>query len=154
VLQVLFAAETGKQDPREVLELFERHFSSDRDDALKIHRVQRSYARDLVEVVSRDRESIDELIGQLSHHWKVYRISRVDLNILRMAIAEMTSFPEVPGRVTMDEAVDLGKRYGSDDSAAFINGILDRIYAVQNSPCAARNVREVIARLDEPVTTS
>ena len=102
VLQVLFAADVQDRDPEDLLPLLEDHFSSEQEDAVKVYRVMKGFARDLVATVSRDRIAIDRVIRELSHHWKLYRMNRVDRSILRMAIAEMTSFPEIPGRVTLD----------------------------------------------------
>lgn len=153
VLQVLFAADVQDRDPQELLSVFEDHFSNEQEEAIKVYRVMKDFARDLVAAVSQDRISIDRVIRKLSHHWKLYRMNRVDRSILRMAIAEMTSFPEIPGRVTLDEAVDLGKKYGTENSAAFINGILDKIHELQSGHPRAQNLQEILARLDEFDTT-
>ncbi len=153
VLQVLFAADARKQDPAEVWETLERHFESDPDEVIKMHRVVRVFARDLVRAVSRDMKIIDQLIAHLSHHWKLHRINRVDRNILRMAIAEITNFPEIPTRVVLNEAVDIGKKYGAENSSAFINGILDRIHALEPRPTSAAQLQEIITKLDESGTT-
>lgn len=77
-------------------------------------------------VVSR-REDIDRLIEKYAEHWKMDRMPVVDRNILRMAIYELQNFPDIPAKVVINEAVELGKRYNSDDSASFINALLDRI---------------------------
>jgi transcription antitermination factor NusB len=153
VLQVLFAADVQDRDPQDLLPVLEDHFSSEQEEAVKVYRVMKDFARDLVAAVSRDRISIDRVIRELSHHWKLYRMNKVDRSILRMAIAEMTSFPEIPGRVTLDEAVDLGKKYGTEHSAAFINGILDKIHELQRGHPPAQNLPEILARLDELDTT-
>ena len=70
---------------------------------------------------------IDDLIGKSSLNWKVPRMNRVDRNILRQAAYELAFEPEVPGRATLNEAIELAKRYGTEDSGKFVNGILDRI---------------------------
>jgi transcription antitermination protein NusB len=86
------------------------------------------YSRHLVEGVRSHLGSIDELIQTNSHNWKVYRMALVDKNILRIAIYEMVHSPEkVPVRAVINEAIELAKRFGSGDSRAFINGILDQI---------------------------
>jgi N utilization substance protein B len=154
VLQVLFAAEVQQTDPHSVLALFETHFRVDEDETLKLQRVVMDFARELVAAVARDKQDIDDLISRLSCHWKLYRMNRVDRNILRMAIAEMANFPDIPGKVTLDEAVDLGKRYGTEDSAGFINGILDRVHALTVVPPPPRDIKEIISRLDGFDTTN
>ena len=86
-----------------------------------------NFARKLVEGVCRRREEIDQLIEEHSENWKLSRMSRVDRNILRMAVLELLEMEDIPCKVTIDEAIELGKKYGTSDSGAFINGILDQI---------------------------
>ncbi|MCL6622573.1 MAG: transcription antitermination factor NusB [Syntrophobacterales bacterium] len=85
------------------------------------------YLEDLVGGVAAHQEELDALIRQVSQHWRLERMSLVDRNLLRLAIYEMKYHPEVPVKVVINEAVELAKRYGSEDSFAFINGILDRV---------------------------
>ena len=73
------------------------------------------------------RVAIDELIARCSEHWKVRRMGRVDRNTLRVAAYEIAFEPDVPTRVTLNEAIELAKRFGAEGSGAFVNGILDRI---------------------------
>jgi N utilization substance protein B len=153
VLQVLFAADTGKRDPLETLEFLESHFALHKDEDLKMHRIMSAFARDLVSAVAMDREALDELIAQLSHNWKLHRMNRVDRNILRMAIAEMIHFSETPGKVILNEAIDIGKKYGAENSAAFINGILDRIHALGTRPASAAAMLQILISLDQSAST-
>jgi len=153
VLQVLFAADARNEDPLDVLDFLEKHFESDQEDGLQLGRVVKDFARALVEAVSRDKEVIDKLITRLSHNWKLYRINRVDRNILRMAIAEMIAYPETPGRVVLNEAIEIGKKYGAENSSAFINGILDRIHVLEPRPHSAQQLQEILTTLDQPDTT-
>ena len=74
------------------------------------------------------KEEIDNLISSCSDNWSLARMSRVDRNILRMAVYELLYCPDIPPKVTLNEAIDLGKLYGSENSGSFINGILDAIY--------------------------
>jgi transcription antitermination protein NusB len=153
VLQVLFAADTQAEDPMDTFELMEGHFSADPEDLLKLGRVMMDYARDLVDEVSREKEILDKLISSVSLHWKLSRINRVDRNILRMAIAEMIRFPETPGKVILNEAIELAKDYGEENSAAFINGILDRIHAIEERPASTAELHKILTSLDESETT-
>ena len=89
-----------------------------------------SFARELVAGVDANRARIDELIGAAAEHWRLPRLSRVDLNLLRLATFEMLGRPEIPAAVTIDEAVEIARRYGSEDSSAFVNGVLDHIAGV------------------------
>ncbi len=87
-----------------------------------------THADRLVRGVLDSKQRIDELIAQTSEHWRIERMSRIDRNILRVAVYEMLFEPEVPGQVSIDEAVEIAKRYGDTGSRAFINGVLDRIW--------------------------
>jgi len=82
----------------------------------------------LVSGVGAGRPDIDALIERFSSNWKVSRMSGVDRNILRIAVFELLCCPDIPTRVTLNEAIDIGKRFGSEESGAFINGILDSIH--------------------------
>lgn len=88
----------------------------------------RPYSREVVVGVWENRTDLDRLISGSSKNWRVERMSRVDINILRIAIYEVLYMKDVPPKVSIDEAVELGKRYGTEESGAFINGILDHIY--------------------------
>ncbi len=70
---------------------------------------------------------IDEIIKDYSEHWRLSRMSRIDRNILRMAIYELVYLRDIPSPVTINEAVELAKKYGTEESGAFVNGILDKI---------------------------
>ena len=70
---------------------------------------------------------IDEIITTYSEHWRLQRMSTIDRNILRIAIYELLYLRNIPPPVTINEAVELGKRFGTEESGAFINGILDKI---------------------------
>jgi len=85
------------------------------------------FAKKLVEGVNRRQEEINGLIELHSEHWKLSRMSRVDRNILRIAVVEFLEMEDIPCKVTIDEAIELGKKFGTGESGAFINGILDQI---------------------------
>lgn len=87
-----------------------------------------SFARALIMGVRKNVSEIDRLIRLSSEHWRVERMALVDRNILRLAVYELLFRPEVPARVAMDEAIGLGKEFGTAESGAFINGVLDHIY--------------------------
>jgi N utilization substance protein B len=97
-------------------------------------------------VLDHGRE-IDQLIERFSENWRLDRMTLIDRNILRMAIFELIYCNDIPPKVTLNEAIDLGKRYGSEDSGSFINGILDRIQkeVVQkpNQPQKSQEVTKV-----------
>lgn len=118
-LQVLYQLNITKEDANRALARFEEHFSSQgaTDEFLK---------RLVLGVLEHCRE-LDRLIEQYLENWRLDRIDVIDRNILRMALFELLYCEDIPPKVTINEAIDLGKRYGSEDSGSFINGILDRI---------------------------
>ena len=85
------------------------------------------YTRFLLSGVKKEQATLDSYIAEASEHWKIGRITYVDKNILRVAIFEMLYSPEVPPKVAIDEALELAKKFGGEDSKDFVNGILDRI---------------------------
>ena len=86
-----------------------------------------TFARRLVEGVQGDRESIDAVIEKSSTNWRITRMPLVDRNILRLAVYELMQCEDIPGAVSINEAVELAKRFGGSDSRAFVNGIVDRV---------------------------
>ena len=87
----------------------------------------RDFIEGLVSCACENRDEIDELIGKYAKGWKVSRMSKVDLAILRLAVCEMVFVKETPFRVVINEAVELAKKYSSDEAPAFINGILGEL---------------------------
>ncbi len=85
------------------------------------------FALQLVNGVRSNLQEIDALIQSYSHHWRIDRMARIDRNVLRLGIFELKYLPDIPRSVSIDEAVELGKRFGTEDSSAFVNGLLDRI---------------------------
>ncbi|MFH1468893.1 MAG: transcription antitermination factor NusB [Pseudomonadota bacterium] len=88
---------------------------------------ERRFANALVQGVQENTQRIDALIEEASLNWRLVRMPVVDRNILRLACYELIGCPEIPVSVTINEAVELAKRFGGDDSRAFVNGILDRV---------------------------
>jgi N utilization substance protein B len=85
------------------------------------------FSERLVEGVHERREAIDALIDQCSTNWRLVRMPVVDRNILRMAAFELLACDDIPPNVSINEAIELGKKYGSADTKAFVNGIVDRM---------------------------
>ena len=118
-IQVLYQVEMAQSDLAEAVRLFCEHF--------KAPESIRDFAFELARGANEHREEIDTLIKRFSEHWRLERMPTVDRNILRLAIYELLYRPDIPAKVSINEAVDIGKKYGSEDSGSFINGILDRI---------------------------
>ena len=119
-IQVLYHLEYNPGDPEESFDAVCKSFLPPKEI--------RPFAKDLVLGVWRNKEDLDKLIGRASKNWRIERMSRVDRNILRMAVFEVLYMGDIPPKVSIDEAVELGKRFGTEDSGAFVNGVLDCIY--------------------------
>ena len=87
-----------------------------------------NFAKRLIATIEKNRETIDRKIQQFSKNWKFERMAIIDRNILRIATSEILFMPDIPEKVSINEAVEIAKTYSSSDSYAFINGILHRIY--------------------------
>lgn len=74
-----------------------------------------------------NQEKIDKIISDFSHHWQLSRMGKVDRNILRISIYELLYVKDIPLKVTINEGIELAKKFGTERSSAFINGILDRV---------------------------
>jgi len=87
------------------------------------------FSEELVLGVCGHLRELDSLIGKASKNWRLERIAKVDRSILRLAVYELLYRDDIPPKVSINEAVDLGKKFGTEESGAFINGILDKIYS-------------------------
>ena len=119
-LQALYQLDTSGGSAADVLAGLWAHFEPVDDDT-------KTFAEALVRGAQREQTVIDELIQRASTNWKIERMARVDRNILRLAVYEILKRSDVPVKVTLNEAIELSKKYGSEESSAFVNGILDRI---------------------------
>jgi N utilization substance protein B len=88
----------------------------------------RTYARELVAKTQESRDRVDVLIRSHAANWDLGRMAAIDRNLLRMAITELCSFDLVPPKVVIDEAVEIAKIYGTDESSRFVNGVVDSVY--------------------------
>ena len=86
-----------------------------------------AYGRQLIEGIHAHADDIDRLLAGHSHNWRVERMSSVDRNILRLAIYEMLHRDDIPPVVSINEAVDIAKKFSTQDSGKFVNGILDKV---------------------------
>jgi N utilization substance protein B len=87
----------------------------------------REFARKLVAAVIEHKAELDAELAAVAENWEVARMAVVDRNILRLGVAEMMSHPETTHNVVIDEAVELAKRFSSDEAGAFVNGLLDKL---------------------------
>lgn len=118
-LQMLYQMEASGVSAQQAIHLFWSNLGATREGEDFANRLVRGYED--------EHERIDGIIRDVSQHWRLERMTRVDRNILRLATYELLRMEDVPRRVTLNEAVELAKRFGSDQSAGFVNGVLDRI---------------------------
>jgi transcription antitermination factor NusB len=119
-IQVLFHMEFNPGDPDDVFDLMAKHFNPPE--------TIRAFSRSLVRGVCEKKDYLDTLIRQASMNWRLERMASVDRCILRLGIFEMLFVQDIPPKVSIDESVELGKIYGTEDSGAFINGVLDSLF--------------------------
>ena len=119
-IQVLFHLDFSPDDPDGTFELIYKNFSSKRSI--------RPFSKELVLGVRENMAEIDKVLARASKNWRLERMSRLDRSILRLAAFEILFREDIPPKVSIDEAVEVGKKFGSEDSGSFINGILDNIY--------------------------
>jgi len=119
-MQALFYMDMAKCHSDENLQLF-----------CQVHQPPektRSFFLKLVQGVNYTRTSVDTVISKYSDNWTMGRMSGVDRNVMRIAVFEMAFCPNIPHKVSINEAIDIGKAFGYEESGAFINGILDSIH--------------------------
>ena len=87
-----------------------------------------AYVATLVKGILKEQADVEEILVKYLKNWKLSRVSKIEQTIFLMAIYELKYHPEVPGKVVINEAIELGKKYSTKESAGFINGILDSIY--------------------------
>ena len=119
-IKVLFYIEFSKDDPTLAFNFICSSFGASEDI--------KTFSRELILGVCGHINNIDSMIAQASHNWRLERIARVDRSVLRLAVYELMYRDDIPPKVSINEAVDVGKKFGSEESGAFINGVLDRIY--------------------------
>ena len=118
-VQVLFHLGINGGDPSAAFDLICEHFDASESIA--------PFARMLSVGVHTQQEELDGLIQRASKNWRLERMPLLDKSILRLSVYEMLYIRDIPPKVSIDEAVELGKRFGTEESGSFINGVLDNI---------------------------
>jgi N utilization substance protein B len=118
-MQALFSMDANQDASPQMLELFCENFTPPKR-ALP-------FFTKLVNGVLKAKPQIDALIERFSKNWSVQRMACVDRNVMRIAVFEMLFCSDIPPKVSINEAIDIGKKFGTEDSGAFINGIVDSI---------------------------
>ncbi|MBI5073750.1 MAG: transcription antitermination factor NusB [Nitrospirae bacterium] len=119
-LQMLFQYEfTGHRSDFRAVE--------DLDPAKKEHKDIKQFSEELVSGTLEHLDEIDERIRQAAEHWKMDRMASVDRNIMRFAVFELLYRNDIPPKVTINESLEIAKKFSSSEAASFINGLLDKI---------------------------
>ena len=140
-LQVLYGLNFVDIDVQKALDLFWGNFVAPK--------TAKKFAAFLVQGTCEHKEELDKLIAGCSDNWSLGRMSKVDINILRLAVFEFLYCEDIPPKVTLNEAVDLGKTFGSENSGSFINGILDALNLKLNK----KNATNLLDRKSRPSKT-
>ncbi len=124
-MQALFSMDSSLDFSLERLDHFKSNFACSKKSL--------SFFMELTEGIIEKKERLDEIIDHFSKNWKLSRMTQVDRNILRLGVYELLFRKSIPSKVTINEAIEIGKKFGTDDSGAFINGILDSVrIAIKN----------------------
>jgi transcription antitermination protein NusB len=118
-LQALYQIDVAATDIDEALGRFWKSFEP-------VEAEVRGLTEELVRGVAKNRRAVDDTIERTSTNWRLDRMARVDRNVLRLAVYELLR-TDVPVKVVINEAIELGKKYGTESSGAFINGVLDKV---------------------------
>ncbi|MDZ4063096.1 MAG: transcription antitermination factor NusB [Coriobacteriia bacterium] len=121
-LQILYQREITGDDVGQILE--HRSYSAEDGEPS-------AFCASLVEGVEANLDEIDEQLSAISEHWTVLRMPLVDRNILRLAVYEILHVDDIPDSVSINEAVEMAKTYGGEDSSKFVNGVLGRLAEIQ-----------------------
>ena len=126
VLQVLYQDDLNTDQPEDIrLRFINARLNQDRSLV--------EFAEDLLAGVRRHRDKVDQQLEEIARNWKLSRMAATDRNVLRLGAYEIL-FTETPNRVSVNEAIELAKRYGTNNSSQFVNGVLDRL--MNNQPPA------------------
>lgn len=120
-MELLFSMELTKDDASYAIENFMENYEED------INELDLQYIKTILSGVEQNKAEIDKIIEGNLQNWKVDRISKINLTILRMAIYEMQNLKDVPGKVAVNEALELCKIYSDEKSVSFINAVLDKV---------------------------
>ena len=127
--------DTGRRRAREVTfrVLYQSDLTGDAPDAAwrnadeRLNEDQAQLVGDVVQLIAERRGDVDAVLRRAAEKWPLERIAATDRSVLRAAVGELMARPGTPARVVLDEAIEIAKRYGSNESGRFVNGVLDRV---------------------------
>jgi N utilization substance protein B len=121
-LRILYFMDVAEVSGTQAIKSYWGHLMGPQESSEEVE-----FANKIVSSFADQRDAVDGMIRSSSHHWRLERMPIVDRNVLRVAIVELREMGDIPKRVTLNEAVELAKRFGSEGSGSFVNGVLDRI---------------------------
>ena len=143
-IQMLYQSDLGQMSPQTVFAAFKpTEYLQERASARRARSAAQepvdldeafAYAQTLVNGTQEHLEEIDDIIRRQAEHWRLERMPAVDRNILRLAVFEFLYETDVPQLVVLDEAIELAKEFGTEQSGRFVNGVLDGILKTQSLP--------------------
>jgi N utilization substance protein B len=134
VLQVLYQDDLNSDQPEDIrLRFVNSRLNQDKELV--------EFAEQLLAGVRRHRDAVDQHLGEIARNWKLSRMAATDRNVLRLGAYEIL-FTETPDRVAINEAIELAKRYGTNNSSQFVNGVLDRLMNNKSSDRSGDNSEE------------
>lgn len=126
-LKMLYAIDITKDEPHDAIDIFWQNNDKVEDEV-------REFANSLVLGVMKNKEKIDKVITDYATNWEMKRMAVIDRNILRFATFELLFMTDIPPKVSINEAIDIAKKFGDKDSGKFANGILDKINKTERKP--------------------
>ena len=125
-MELLFGMTLSKDTTEEAIEGFVENYEGD------IKEIDLTYVKQALIGIENNKEAIDTIITENLHNWKLERVSKVNLSILRLATYELLYDEQVPRAVVINEALEITRRYSDEKSVSFINGLLDKIKSIDN----------------------
>ena len=119
-LKILYAIDITNEDPQKCIDIFWENHE-------KVESQIKAFADSLAMGVYNNKELIDRLLSKYTTNWQLKRMAVIDRNVLRFATYELMFAKDIPPKVSINEAIDIAKKYGGSDSGKFVNGILDKI---------------------------
>lgn len=120
-MEILFSMILTKDSSNEAIENFMENYEGN------INEIDLDYLKRIIYGVEEKKEEIDKLIEENLHNWKINRVSKVNLSILRLAAYELLFDEEIPKNVSINEALEITRKYSDEKSVSFVNGVLDKI---------------------------
>ena len=119
-VQLTYQMMINKEEPSEAIESFKEAFEGDIDE------IDDTYLNQVINGVNEKKDELDAIIEKYLVNWKLGRVSKVNLSILRVALYEMLHLEDIPNKVAINEALDIAKKFSDEKSVSFINGVLDK----------------------------